>query len=118
VLCKVCLASRGAYRRQATALAPILVTPDLRCFDTADAMSGCNKTAPAHLIEARRPEVKQLSGHRCEGLCRIELLATEMTGITAAAARIYSARRSRLSYHRGPDRDHTAVRLWAKTTFN
>src|ERR1700751_2045647 len=47
--------------------ARISVTWGLRCFGTADAMSGCTEPAPTHLIESGLDtvgrKVKQLSGH-------------------------------------------------------
>jgi hypothetical protein len=78
VLCNDCLASRAAQNLidDKQQLSPILVTSDLRCFGTADAMSGCSVTAPTHLIEARNPEVKQLSGYTVRKALA-ELHATE-----------------------------------------
>ena len=66
MLCNVCLSSRGAQDiidDKPQFSRPFLVAWDLRCFGTADAMSGCNETAAAQLIEARKLEVKQLRGH-------------------------------------------------------
>jgi hypothetical protein len=79
MLCNVCLSSRGAQDiidDKPQFSRPFLVAWDLRCFGTADAMSGCNETAPAHLLDARRSNNCAIIW--CERLCEVALKATEM----------------------------------------